>query len=385
MRLLLLLAVLLSFCATNLRAQQVDTLTLPGRWSVEKANAWYDAQPWLVGANYLPRTAINQLEMWQGETWDPTTIRQELGWAADIGMNTMRVYLHDLVWRDDKAGLYERMDAFLEICQSLGIRPAFVFFDDCHEPEAKSGPQPLPVPGFHNSGWVTSPGVVVVDRFAEGSETDADRERLRGYIQETLQRYGQDERVLLWELYNEPGCDNFYDSSNKLLYAAWQWARAAAPSQPLVSTSLGSRGVMNEATSRNNSDVHSIHTYSDNRYIFSSVNKYRADGRPVIVSEWLARTYNSNVFENLPLLKALNVGAINWGLVAGKSGTVFGWHSRNRFGTRMWPNQLRARGEVTTDWESEPLPEVFFHDLFYPDGRPYDEAEIKMFRQLTGR
>ncbi len=38
------------------------------RWSVEKANEWYAKQPWLVGCNFIPSTAVNQLEMWQEET-----------------------------------------------------------------------------------------------------------------------------------------------------------------------------------------------------------------------------------------------------------------------------------------------------------------------------
>ena len=57
-----------------------------GRWSEAKANEWYAKQPWLVGSNYIPATAINELEMWQAETFDPTTIDKELGWAEALGM-----------------------------------------------------------------------------------------------------------------------------------------------------------------------------------------------------------------------------------------------------------------------------------------------------------
>jgi len=51
------------------------------RWTVERATDWERSMPWLVGCNYLPRTAVNQLEMWQRETCDPTTLNRELGWG----------------------------------------------------------------------------------------------------------------------------------------------------------------------------------------------------------------------------------------------------------------------------------------------------------------
>jgi hypothetical protein len=74
------------------------------RWPEQKANAWYAQQPWLVGSNYIPKSAINQLEMWQEETFDPIEIDKELTWAEAMGMNTMRVFLHDLLWKQDAAG-----------------------------------------------------------------------------------------------------------------------------------------------------------------------------------------------------------------------------------------------------------------------------------------
>jgi len=126
-------------------------------WSVEKANAWYQKQGWLLGANFLPSTAINQLEMWQAETFDPTTIDRELGWASAIGMNTMRVYLHDLAWKADAAGFKKRMDQFLAIAAKYHIKILFTIFDDCWNPDAAIGKQPEPKPGIHNSGWVRSP------------------------------------------------------------------------------------------------------------------------------------------------------------------------------------------------------------------------------------
>ena len=129
------------------------------QWTQAQANAWYARQPWLVGANYTPASAINQLEMWQEATCDPERIDRELGWAQAIGMNTMRVFLHDQLWEQDPEGFKRRIDAFLTIAANHKIKPMFVLFDSCWDPDPKLGPQHPPIPGVHNSGWVQSPGL----------------------------------------------------------------------------------------------------------------------------------------------------------------------------------------------------------------------------------
>jgi hypothetical protein len=30
-------------------------------------------------------------------------------------------------------------------------------------------------------------------------------------------------------------------------------------------------------------------------------------------------------------------------------------------------------------------PTVWFHDIFHPDGTPYREREVQIFRELTGK
>lgn len=129
----------------------------PSQWPLEKANAWYSTQRWLVGSDYIPADAINQLEMWQADTFNPAQIDKELGWAQGIGMNTMRVFLHDKLWEQDAEGFKKRIDQFLAIAARHGIRPMLVFFDSCWDPDPKLGPQRPPTPGVHNSGWVQSP------------------------------------------------------------------------------------------------------------------------------------------------------------------------------------------------------------------------------------
>ena len=347
----------------------LDAPTAPtalGRWPVERINAWYDAQPWLVGCNYLPRTAINQIEMWQGESFDPDTINQELGWASGIGFNTLRVYLHDLVWTADPVGLLDRMDRFLDICQRHSIRPMFVFLDDCHEGEARLGPQPASRPGVHNSGWRRSPGLDIVEAFADDTLHYAERVRLRGYVQGPMRHFADDPRVLMWDLYNEPG-NTLKAKSAVLLRAVWAWAREVGPSQPMTTgANIHAHTFVNDLHAAN-SDVISFHSYEHDGPLKRWIAAARgwADGRPVLCTEYMARTLGSTFEGYLPVFRRERIGAYNWGFVAGKSGTHWPWKS---------PEQSE-RSE----------PEVWFHDVFRADGSAYREEEVALIRELTAR
>src|SRR5687767_3945521 len=84
-------------------------------WTKEQANEWYKQWGWLRGSDFIPSTAINQLEMWQAETFDTATINRELAWAESIGMNSMRVYLHHLAWELDPEGFKNRVAQYLDI------------------------------------------------------------------------------------------------------------------------------------------------------------------------------------------------------------------------------------------------------------------------------
>jgi len=394
---------------------------VPGRWSTDRITDWYGLLPWLVGANYLPSNKINQIDMWQASTWDPDVIGREFDLARDTGFNTMRVFLHPLVWEDDEEGLYRRMDQFLSLAQHAGIRPSFVFFDDCHYPYARLGPQPRPVvPAFHNSGWVNAPDRDLAERYARGEATVAEVAALKGYVQKTIARFSDDRRVLYWELYNEPGRGNGeYDASGTLILAnigdrsqhlvqdSWTWAREVAPSQPVTSTGFGNIGEMNSAINTANSDLHSIHSYDGISAIRETVTEWKAMGRPVLMTEWLNRTRAEDIpaeirpllndamiskgFDGtnipqvvLPYLKAEKVGAVHWGFVTGVSETNWNWFSRYRNGKIRNLAAERAAGNVLRPSETIPEPYTWHHDLYRPDHTPYDPAEVEVFQLLTG-
>ncbi|HAM36186.1 MAG TPA: 1,4-beta-xylanase [Elusimicrobia bacterium] len=325
-------------------------------WSVEKANKWYASQPWLVGADYIPRTAVNQLEMWQAETFDPETIDRELGWAQGIGFNTVRVYLHSLAWKQDPKGFKDRMDRFLSIAQAHGIRTIFVFFDDCWNKVPKAGKQPEPKPGIHNSGWVQDPG----DPMHKDASLYPELER---YVKDVMTRFQKDPRILLWDLYNEPGNSGKKESSLPLLAKVFEWARAVDPDQPLSAGLWAWDFETLNAFQAMNSDVITYHDYEEAPWHQRVIEMLKASGRPLICTEYMARTRNSRFSTILPLLKRKNVGAINWGFVAGKSNTIYAWD---------------------TPLEDGSEPAEWFHDIFRQDGSPYRRDEVELIKKLAG-
>jgi Cellulase (glycosyl hydrolase family 5) len=328
----------------------------PQIWSKEKANDWYSKQRWLVGANFLPSTAINQLEMWQAGSFDPATIDRELGWAQNIGMNVMRVYLHDLAWKSDAEGFKKRMDQFLSIADKRQIKILFTIFDDCWNPDAKTGMQPSPRPGIHNSGWVRSPN--------EATHNDSTQwGYLEQYVKDVLTHFKNDNRILMWDLYNEPGNSKYELTSLPLLKKAFEWAWTVRPSQPLTCATWYNNKTLNDFQ-LSNSDVISFHNYNNAESLEKEIKTLLSLGRPVICSEYMARTRDSKFQTHLPIFKKYQVGAINWGLVAGKSNTIYQWDTPIPDGSE---------------------PKTWFHDVFRKDGSAYDEKEIQVIKELTGK
>ncbi len=326
-------------------------------WSKSRATIWQTENGWLRGCNFIPSSAINQLETWQKESFDPKTINKELGWAEDIGMNCMRVYLHHLAWEIDKTGFKNRMNKYLEIADSHGIKTIFVFFDDCWNATYKAGKQPNPKPGVHNSGWVRDPGDLLFEKPQLMAE-------LEEYVKDILTTFKTDQRIALWDLYNEPGNSGYKNKSIPLLKNAFQWGWEIRPSQPL------SAGIWNnKLTELNkiqlaNSDVVTYHNYSNPKNHQHAIDTLKTYGRPLVCTEYMARRFNSLFSNIMPLLKKENVGAINWGLVAGKTNTKYAW------------------GQPIPDG-SEPA--LWFHEIFRKDGTPYKQEEVDVIKELTGK
>lgn len=369
------LILLLAFSLTAL-APVPEQSDGPARWSERQANDWYQEQPWLVGANYIPASAINELEMWQAETFDPGTIDKELAWAAGLGMNTMRVFLHDLLWQQDADGFTRRIDHFLRLAEKHRIRPMLVLFDSVWDPNPQLGKQREPRPGVHNSGWLQSPG-------ARALQDPTQHARLEAYVKGVVGAFAQDRRILAWDLWNEP--DNLNASSygkqepaNKvdlvlaLLPKAFAWARSARPQQPLTSGVWKGDWSSDEKMSRMDklliamSDVISFHNYDDGAEFEKRIGWLKRFNRPLLCTEYMARGNKSTFQDSLPIAKKHRVAAYNWGFVVGKTQTHLPWDSWQR---------------PYTDRE----PAIWFHEIFEQDGTPYRAEEVDLIRALTGR
>lgn len=345
------------------------------RWTAAQAKAWYAKQPWPVGSNYIPSNAINELDMWQSATFDPARIDQELGWAQGLGMNTMRVFLHNLLWDQDRDGFKKRIDTFLTIAAKRHIKPIFVLFDSCWDPDPVLGPQHPPIPGVHNSGWVQAPGTKVLDDPSQYPQLEA-------YVKDIVGSFAKDDRILAWDVWNEPDNDgggNYAAAEPKdkfqrvaqLLPQVFDWARSQHPVQPLTSgvwhdddwSNLHQLNAI-EQTQLTQSDILTFHNYGFPEEFFHRVQQLQTYGRPMICTEYMARSAGSTVDGVLPVGKKLDVGMVNWGFVSGKTQTIFPWDSWQK------PYTLQP-------------PVIWFHDLLNTDGTPYREREAAIFRALS--
>ena len=345
-------------------------------WPEDRANVWYAKQPWLVGCNFTPSTAINELEMWQADTFDPTTIDRELGWAEGLGMNTMRVFLHDLLWPQDAEGFKHRLDEFLKIADKHHIKIMFVLFDSVWDPNPQLGKQRDPKPGVHNSGCVQAPG-------RKGLADKNEYSRLEVYVKGVVGAFANDPRVLCWDVWNEP--DNMNGSSyraqeplnkvalvNALLPQVFAWARAASPTQPLTSGiwlgdwSNDETLNVTEKIQIAQSDVISFHNYGKPEDFKSRVSQLARYRRPLLCTEYMARGNGSTFEGTMPIAKAGKVAVYNWGLVAGKTQTNLPWDS--------WQKPYVDRE-----------PAIWFHEIFYKDGKPYKAEEVEFIRKMTGK
>ncbi|EGF93132.1 c [Asticcacaulis biprosthecium C19] len=345
------------------------------RWTEAQAHAWYGKQRWLVGSNYLNTSSINQFEMWQADTFNPVEIDREFGWAQSLGMNTMRVYLHDQLWEQDPEGFKTRIDTFLTIAQKHKIKPMFVLFDSCWDPDPVTGKQHRPTPGTHNSGWVQSPGNA-------GLMNEAGWGRYEAYVKGIVGAFGKDDRILAWDVWNEPdnrGGGNYKQLDEqvkiaqvaKLLPQVFAWARSQDPNQPLTAglwhnPDWDKKERLNavERVQVEQSDIITFHNYEWPENLEARIKSLQVYGRPMILTEYMARGNGSTFDSALPLARKYNVGVINWGFVLGKSQTNMPWDSWER------PYTLNQ-------------PTLWFHDIFHPDGTPYRKAETDQIKAMT--
>jgi hypothetical protein len=337
-------------CAFNIFAQD-------NRWSEKKANKWYKKQAWILGCNYVPSTAVNDVEFWQAETFDPETIERELAWAQKWGINSVRVFLNYVVWEADAEGYIKRFEQFLNIAAKHGISVMPVLFDDCNFSGgvAKVGKQAEPVPGVMLGNWVSSPPTAVRD----------DPEsflKLKAYLQGFIKHFGKDKRIILWDLYNEPYNGDKRNDTHPLMEQSFVWAREMKPIQPLTVGAWSRFDLPLSKKMFQLSDVISFHCYDKLDGVEKKMQVCAEYGRPVICTEWLRRQTGNTIQVILPFLKEKNAGSYIWGLVNGRTQTQYHWQSS------------------TTE---HPKSDPWQHDLMYPDGTTYNQEEFELFKKFS--
>ena len=341
-----------------------------GQWSEEKANEWYSATDWPVGCDYVPAYAGNQLQMWQSGTWNPEEIDKELGWAEELGFNTVRIFLHHKLWESEKDAFFSHIEEFLRIADSHGISSLVTLFTNGGSEERFTGEDISPVKGIHNSIWAQTPGISIVnnpDRWGE----------MEKYEKDVLRHFGNDKRIIAWCLYNEPenvpACRTL-----PFMKKAFAWAWETRPSQPLTATVI-----TNPFTRKvkyyerfpvitfacENSDIISFHCYDGTEEQQAFLNMLKPFNRPIFCTEYMARTRGCTFQSSLPLFKENKVAAYSFGLVNGATQCHYPW------------NEIKDGRKIAFEEE----PELWFHDILLPDGPPRYPEEVEFIRSVTGR
>ena len=324
------------------------------RWTEEKAKEWQKNTGWLFGFNYVTSTAVNSTEMWQKETFDKETVKRELEIAAQTGYNSCRVFLQYIVWENENGVFLETFGDFCEIAKSNGISVMPILFDDCAfaGKDPYPGAQDPPVPGIPNSQWTPNPGIST----ANNPEKE---QNLRGYVKNIIDTFKDHTNIIAWDLYNEPGNNNRREKCLPLVEKAFLWAREIDPVQPLTA------GVWEfndyDLKLADMSDIITYHDYSPFESSAEKINALIKYKRPVLCTEWLLRQGENKFESHLPLFMEKISGAYNWGLIKGKTQTNLQWG------------------------KNDAEPKIWQHDLYYENGRPYDEDEILFIKNIFTR
>ena len=356
------------------------------RWSEERAWEWYLSKPWPVGCNYVPANTFHCMELWQDDLHEEVllSVREEIALMKNIGFNTVRMFLPFFAWYLDGDGFFDKLDKLLSALDEAGITMMPVLFNDC----VGFGPKPEKIEPIRHTGWyaydVGVHGGVKADNpfMAEGERVgwilfDEPEWHMpqEAYVTALITRFKADERIIAWDLWNEPGNSNRRDRSIPYLKRVFEVARAISPVQPLTVAcwSYPHDFGKNEQAELEPiqklavelSDVITFHQYERFENVLRVVEKLEKLGRPMMNTEWLNRILDNFWEDNLRLYHEKRIGSYSWGLVAGKSQHFLPWdHLREHAGLDL------------TRWQ---------HDLFHEDHSPYDAKEIDFLRRLLNR
>lgn len=349
------------------------------RWSEEKIWNWYNKRPWIRGCNFMSSDCANRIDQWQEYGFEQRfeTAKKELKLAAETGFNSIRIIPEFFVWEQEHDCFMKRFDRYIDEAYKNGISSMIVLGNDCMPPKEEAlkrmhlGEQKIDL-GYHGGRKVSQHGKFNEHGYSLFDEPEYE-EKFLEYTKEIVTKYKNDERVIIWDVFNEPGNSNRHSLSLPLLKKMLKLIREINPIQPLTvgiwtqSTNLENLLEI-EKFGLENSDIISYHNYNSYANNIEELKNLKQYGRPIINTEWLNRCGQNTVEEMFPLFFLEKVGCYNWGLVAGKYQTFEPWNA-------VWDN-YKENPDNFKDFDFT----KWFHDLYRPSLNPYNPKEIELIK-----
>lgn len=353
---------------------------ISGKWSRDKAWEWYNSRPWIRGFNGYPSNCANKVAIWQEYNHDEVErqIEYEFDLAKKTGFNAVRAILSFEVWLYQHDSFMNNLERYLALASKYGIGVMIVLGNDCLVPKElyafKLGEQKVDW-GYHSglkrgqhAGCHTTHGYALHDEpeYAE---------KFIQMVNEISAKYAKDERILIWDVWNEPGNSMRGDLSLEIMEKSFAAIRSHGNIQPATAGAYryASHGQFRvdakiELRALELSDIVSFHCYQPVDDLVGIIEALREDyGRPIINSEWLNRIFENSIHRIMPIFYLENIGSFHWGLIQGYSQTyepvlpIYDMADADpKYDTRLW-----------------------MHDLYHFNGRPYDKSEIELIQTLS--
>lgn len=350
------------------------------RWTAEEAWAWQKKVGWLHGCNFIGSDCANRIDMWQSykNAERMETAERELALCRDVGFDTVRLIVEFDVWLREHDSFMKILGSYISLCEKYGLSVMLVL---ANEAQLCRGEKYVPKPlgeqvyalGHHQGRFPLTPEQKAMTPYHE-LERPETREKYLEMVREIVSVYRTDERIICWNVYNEPGITIGVERSLPLIKLMFETVRALDPSQPLASDIWYWRDLNdmrpNDKLSAELSDVISWHSYKPLEDFAFDLECLKKLGRPILLTEWLNRINHQEVRELYPVLFLERINCWCWGFVAGKTQTYEPWDS-------LWEQFDANDGNTRYDFTR------WQHDLFRPSLRPYDPNEIKLIEKIN--
>lgn len=351
------------------------------KWSKEKAWNWYNAQPWIRGCNYMSADCANRIDQWQEYGFEKRfdTTKRELALMADMGYNSIRIIPEFVVWEKEHDGFMCRFERYIQLAAENGMSCMVVLGNDCCPPKEEAlkrlrlGEQHVDW-GYHGGRKVSQHGRFEGHGYSVLDDLEF-AERYYEFVTEIVKKYKNDSRIIIWDVFNEPGNSGRGMLSLPHFKKFFEIIREINPIQPLTaaiwSCDEGDFDNMPEIERfcLENSDIISYHNYKSYEKNIVEIKRLKKLERPIINTEWLNRCAGNSVELMFPLFYLENIGCYNWGFVAGKYQTYEPWNG-------VW-DEYKENPAAYSDFDFT----KWLHDLYRPGHRPYNPREIELIKK----